>query len=189
MKTFSTSGTGSQQTLSEIESDKIPIYDSLTDVDADLANLEVGQIVATKDTGSELSAPVDTVQSGNMHAVTSNAVAKGLSYSTTEQKTGGVWIDGKPIYRKVIDCVAMPNATLKTISNALSNIDYVISIQGSASNGSVILPLPYPTTERNNGDSIQVYIADNKTSLNFICNADLSAYLGYVTVEYTKTTD
>ena len=76
MKTFSTSGTGSQQTLSEIESDKIPIYDSLTDVTADLANLSVGQIVATKDTGSELSAPVDTVQSGNMHAVTSNAVAE-----------------------------------------------------------------------------------------------------------------
>ena len=74
MKTFSTSGTGSQQTLSEIESDKIPIYDSMEDVTSDLANLEVGQIVATKDTGSELSAPVDVVQSGNMHAVTSNAV-------------------------------------------------------------------------------------------------------------------
>ena len=81
MKTFSTSGTGSGQTLSEIESDKIPIYDSLTDVTADLANLSVGQIVATKDTGSELSAPVDTVQSGNMHAVTSNAVAESLKLS------------------------------------------------------------------------------------------------------------
>lgn len=54
MKTFSTSGTGSQQTLSEIESDKMPIYDSLTDVTADLANLSEGQIVATKDTGEEI---------------------------------------------------------------------------------------------------------------------------------------
>ena len=80
MKTFSTSGTGNQQTLSEIESDKIPIYDSMEDVTADLANLSVGQIVATKDTGSELSAPVDTVQSGNMHAVTSNAVAEAMKY-------------------------------------------------------------------------------------------------------------
>ena len=74
MKTFSTTGTGSGQTLSEIESDKIPIYDSLTDVEADLANLAENQIIATHDTGSELSAPVDTVQSGNMHAVSSNAV-------------------------------------------------------------------------------------------------------------------
>ena len=75
MKTFTTSGTGSQQTLSPIETDKIPVYEDESAVEADLANLEVGQIVATKDTGSELSAPVDTVQSGNMHAVTSNAVA------------------------------------------------------------------------------------------------------------------
>ena len=90
MKTFSTSGTGSQQTLSEIESDKIPIYDSMEDVTADLANLSVGQIVATKDTGSELSAPVDTVQSGNMHAVTSNAVAdytKGVKVTTVKGTT------------------------------------------------------------------------------------------------------
>lgn len=76
MKTFSTSGTGNQQTLSEIESDKIPIYDSVADAEADLANLADGQFGATADTGSELSAPTDTVQSGNMHAVTSNAVAR-----------------------------------------------------------------------------------------------------------------
>ena len=75
MKTFSTSGTGNQQTLSEIESDKMPIYDSVADAEADLANLSVGQIVATKDTGDELAHPVNVVESGNLHAVTSNAVA------------------------------------------------------------------------------------------------------------------
>lgn len=74
MKTFTTSGTGSQQTLSPIETDKIPVYDSVTDAEADLANLSVGQIVATKDTGTELSQPVDVVEEGNLHAVTSNAV-------------------------------------------------------------------------------------------------------------------
>lgn len=79
MKTFTTSGTGNQQTLSPIETDKIPVYDSVTDAEADLANLAENQIIATHDTGSELSAPVDTVQSGNMHAVTSNAVAEMFS--------------------------------------------------------------------------------------------------------------
>lgn len=83
MKTFTTSGTGSQQTLSEIETDKIPVYDSVTDVAADLANLAENQIIATHDTGSELSAPVDTVQSGNMHAITSNAVSKFVNEVTT----------------------------------------------------------------------------------------------------------
>ena len=78
MKTFSTSGTGSGQTLSEIESEKIPVYNSVADAEADLANLEEGQIVVTKDTGSELSQPVDVVEEDNLHAVTSNAVAEAI---------------------------------------------------------------------------------------------------------------
>lgn len=52
----------------------IEVYDTVQDAIDDLPNLKVDQYIATKDTGSELSAPVDTVQSGNMHAVTSNAV-------------------------------------------------------------------------------------------------------------------
>jgi hypothetical protein len=36
-----------------------------------------------------------------MHSVTSNAVAVANSYSTSETLTGGKWINGKPIYRKV----------------------------------------------------------------------------------------
>ena len=86
MKTFSTSGTGNQQTLSEIESNKVPIYDSLADVEADLANLSVGQIVATKDTGDELAQPVDVVEEGNLHAVSSNAVAEALENGTEANK-------------------------------------------------------------------------------------------------------
>ena len=39
MKTFSTSGTGNQQTLSEIESNKMPVYENLEAVENDLSNL------------------------------------------------------------------------------------------------------------------------------------------------------
>ena len=78
MKTFRTVGSGSSQTIKPIENNKIPVYETKTAAEADLANLEVGQIIATKDEGNELSNPVDVVQDGNMHAVTSNAVAKVL---------------------------------------------------------------------------------------------------------------
>lgn len=61
-------------TLEQVPTEKIPVYDDIDAAAADLANLAENQIIATHDTGSELSAPVDTVQSGNMHAVTSNAV-------------------------------------------------------------------------------------------------------------------
>ena len=75
MKTFRTVGSGSTQTIEPIENNKIPVYETKTAAENDLVNLDVGQIIATKDTGSELSNPVDVVQDGNMRAVTSNAVA------------------------------------------------------------------------------------------------------------------
>ena len=74
-KTFYTSGTGSQQTLTGSQDEKVAVYQTLADAEADLANLEAGQIVATPDTGDENAQPVDVIQAGNMHAVTSNVVA------------------------------------------------------------------------------------------------------------------
>ena len=74
-RTFRTVGSGASQTTEPIENNKIPIYETKTVAEADIANLEVGQIIATKDEGNELPNPVDVVQDGNMHAVTSNAVA------------------------------------------------------------------------------------------------------------------
>lgn len=187
MKTFATNGTGSQQTLVELESEKIPVYEDLADAESDLANLAENQIIATHDTGSELSAPVDTVQSGNMHAVTSNAVAESLSYSTTEQATGGKWIDGKPIYRKVIDCGTLPNGTTKTIANAFSNVDTIIQIKGVAQSTGYTLPIPYNDIVANNG-GLRVFILDKK-DIELGTGTNFSAYTGILIVEYTKTTD
>jgi hypothetical protein len=61
--------------LDPVATAKVPIYDTMTDVTADLANLTVGQIIGITDTGDELSHPVDVVEEGNLHAVSSNAVA------------------------------------------------------------------------------------------------------------------
>lgn len=85
MKTFRTVGSGSTQTIEPIENNKIPVYETKAAAETDLANLEVGQIIATKDEGNELSNPVDVVQDGNMHAVTSNAVAS-LFSTISEEK-------------------------------------------------------------------------------------------------------
>ena len=75
MKLLFTEGIGASQTTTNAQDEKIPVYETKTAAETDLANLEVGQIIATKDDGNELSNPVDAVQDGNMHAVTSNAVA------------------------------------------------------------------------------------------------------------------
>lgn len=86
MKTFRTVGSGSTQTIEPIENNKIPVYETKAAAETDLANLEVGQIIATKDEGNELSNPVDVVQDGNMHAVTSNAVAESVANRVSKIK-------------------------------------------------------------------------------------------------------
>ena len=74
-RTFRTVGSGASQTTEPIENNKIPIYETKAAAEADIANLSDGQIIGTKDEGNELPNPVDVVEKGNMHAVTSNAVA------------------------------------------------------------------------------------------------------------------
>ena len=73
-------------TLEQVPTEKIPIYENRAAVEADLANLEEGQLVATPDTGDELAQPVDVVEEGNLHAVSSNAVANifGASIDNTK---------------------------------------------------------------------------------------------------------
>ena len=75
-RTFRTVGSGATQTTEPIENNKIPIYETKAAAEADIANLSDGQIIGTKDEGNENAKPVDVVESGNMHAVTSNAVAE-----------------------------------------------------------------------------------------------------------------
>lgn len=77
------------------QDDKIPIYDSKADAEADIANIEEGAIVATKDTGATEKV-VDVVQDGNMNPVTSNAVAKKYHrYATylTHTSSSGSWVE------------------------------------------------------------------------------------------------
>lgn len=151
MKTYTTSGTGGGQTLSEIETDKIPVYNSREDVEADLANLSAGQIVATADTGDELAQPVDVVEEGNMHAVTSNAVfencprfpdyARGSLY-TTQATSFTMPEDG---YISYVYVGATDGATLMINNNVITPIDgagspllYYVVFNGYVKKGDII---------------------------------------------------
>ena len=57
---------------------------------------------------TQCSTPTKTIEAGNTQPVTSdavyNAIGGGSSYSTEETLTGGVWLDGKPIYKKTFIC-------------------------------------------------------------------------------------
>lgn len=169
-------------TLEQVPTDKIPLYPSEQDLLDDLANLEEGQIVATPDTGNEFAQPVDVVEKDNLHAVTSNAVSESLSYSTTEQKTGGYWIDGKPIYRKVFTGLNFGGGTTGTWNNTgvvIADIETIVEGVG--------LRLA-PSTSVHCVNGFFSYGIGSNGNIQYYGN-NTSAGLNTLIIEYTKTTD
>lgn len=107
MKLLFTEGIGASQTTTNTQDEKIPVYETKTAAENDLANLEVGQIITTKDEGNELSNPVDVVQDGNMHAVTSNAVAESLCTISTPPFDSNYILWAREIYNPITKVVTI----------------------------------------------------------------------------------
>ena len=107
------------------------------------------------------------------------------SYSTDEKKTGEKWIDGKPIYRKVVDFGALPNATTKMVAHDVSNIGDITHIYGVAySSDKKTIPLPYAS-----GVPIILYAYQDDVAVEISSNAYVDFTSSKITIEYTKTTD
>lgn len=106
-------------------------------------------------------------------------------YSTTEIDTGKTWIDGKPIYRKVITG-ALSGTERQSFPLGINNLGMIISLNGIVSNGSNFFTLPsYRGSDHNTG--IQIW-ADTTYGVSIICENDRAGYTAYIQVEYTKTT-
>ena len=126
-------------------------------------------------------------QQENVLNDTKNYVDGTNSYSTNEVKTGGKWIDGKPIYRKTISCGALPNNTTKNVAHGIENLERVIKTEGysvgSAGSAGSFIPVPYVS-----GVPMAMYV--DMTNLVLQTSGKYSNYSDtYVTIEYTKTTD
>ena len=107
-------------------------------------------------------------------------------YSTDETKTYDTWIDGKPIYRKVVNIGSLPNATTKSVASGITNLDNLITIIGYTKSGTTILPLPLVDVNNMNG-MITVYYSNGDVIIR--TGIDRTSFSGYVILEYTKTTD
>jgi hypothetical protein len=116
-----------------------------------------------------------------------NTLNEQRSYSTEEVNTGKKWIDGKPIYRKVVDCGALPNNTSKDVATGIDfTVCNVIKIEGVAKNTSTsntdTIPMPFSNV---------VTIGTTKPgNVSISTTGNFSIYTqSYITLEYTKTTD
>ena len=131
--------------------------------------------------------PVDEVTLNNMHSVTSNAVAarfNKLDYSLDEVNTGIKWIDGKNIYRKVVNFGNLPNNTSKWLNHNISNFEYLVNAIMFSTVGTSFYPIPYVSLGAR-GVAMQV----STTAVMVQTGTDQSNEKAYIILEYTKTTD
>ena len=104
-------------------------------------------------------------------------------YSTSETDTGKNWVDGKRIYRKVIDTGAMPNTTVKNVAHGITTIENLISISCIAYDGTSYKVWPNAHTT----DIYNLYILVNATNVRIESWANESSFTVSKTVlEYTK---
>ena len=103
-------------------------------------------------------------------------------YSTDEHVVGK-WIDGSTLYEKTVDCGNMPNNTSKTVAHGITNLGKFVSVDGiSANTSNNTYPLPYVYSA---SDYIEVHV--DSVNITIMTAKNYSAYSGYVTLRYTKT--
>lgn len=110
-------------------------------------------------------------------------------YDTDETETGETWVDGKPIYRRVVDIGALPDSSTKTITLGLT-IDTLISLHGGVKAANAgFLPLPYTTYDGSTPYATWVSI-DESGDLVVTDNGPFgtAGYTGVCIIEYTKVT-
>lgn len=128
---------------------------------------------------------VNDYSTSQENAYSCDCVNNMMNYSTTEVNTGNKWIDGKPIYRKVINFGALPDTSTKAVAHNISNLDTIIDYKALAKSINAILPIPYMALTASYG----IYMYFDATNITVETGYNRSAYSMYVVLEYTKTTD
>lgn len=114
-----------------------------------------------------------------------NGLLNNQRYSTDEINTGKTWIDGKPIYRKVLTGT-FSNGT--EVSIASLNIQTIVSASGHTTftNG-YSSPFPYCTSSGVLAD-FRITPLNSSPKILFDLNESWSNNTYFIILEYTKTT-
>jgi len=105
-----------------------------------------------------------------------------LHFSTSEQKTGVNWVDGRAIYCKTVNTGAVPNSTSASTAHGISGILEVVHIEAVASEESPgpAHTLPHSKTT----DGFAVYVDENYITLDASWTTNWAD--SDVTIYYTK---
>lgn len=106
-----------------------------------------------------------------------------LNYSETES-TVGTWIDGKPLYRKVIKITNYAKNTLTNVNHNIADIDFIMIKSAFVTMNSTGMTRTINYYQSFSQNTVQA----GRVQLNYYCNVTDYDNLFFI-IEYTKTTD
>lgn len=109
-----------------------------------------------------------------------------VNYSTTEHAVGK-WIDGSTVYEKTINTGVLPDNNSNDIAHGISNLGFVLRLDGFAVRPSDNTKLTLPHVNNANlNNQIQVMVVGNY--IRITTKIDRTNFTtSYVTIQYTKT--
>lgn len=121
----------------------------------------------------------------NFASAISGISGGGHTYSTDEQEVG-TWIDGSPVYEKVVDLGALPNSTTKNVAHSISNLGLIISADFVAKDTSgQYIQMPFTVVQSGYFNyQVSIYLTD--TNIVIETGSNRSAYSGFAILRYTK---
>ena len=118
-------------------------------------------------------------------AAGNQVASNGLVYSTTEQVVGK-WIDGKPLYQKTVAVPIASNSTWNTVNHNISNILEICNIKMVCHRNEQNIATY--TTGASSAGNRDAYANSSTVGIN-TTDSSIVGTTGYVTLQYTKTTD
>ena len=110
-----------------------------------------------------------------------------VNLSYTEQLTGRLDTDGRPIYQKTVACGALPNASSKGIPHNVANINRIVCLYGYATFPGNVVYLPFLNVATFNSS---FGVTCDRSQVTLITGTDRTSYVtSEVTIQYTKSTD
>lgn len=127
----------------------------------------------------------------NLLTVANALPTSGINYTIGETLTGGTWINGKPIYRQVVQ-ITGSNTKAEEISIPLGNfvLDQLIRMDGGFFTGEDFCVLSTAHNASFNGHVYsRIRYATTVPELRIVCGATRTIEYGYAILEYTKAED
>lgn len=160
-------------------------YPSLSFVPLDVLTAEEMNEIVANYTYIANQFPIGSANIASSAVTSSKIDWTTIKYSTNTEEPIGVWIDGKTIYRKVVDFGSLPNATGKNVNSGITNMAFLVRMTALAYNGSgTYLSIPYT---HNNRLELQIQFAYTNNQIQISTGENRSSYSAYVILEYTKT--